>query len=37
VKPSSGRPARGRVWFLDLDDTLHEASHAIFAASGTWK
>jgi putative hydrolase of the HAD superfamily len=32
VKPLSGRPARGRVWFLDLDDTLHEASHAIFAA-----
>jgi putative hydrolase of the HAD superfamily len=21
-----------RVWFFDLDDTLHEASHAIFAA-----
>jgi putative hydrolase of the HAD superfamily len=23
---------RPRVWFLDLDDTLHHASHAIFAA-----
>jgi putative hydrolase of the HAD superfamily len=23
---------RPRVWFFDLDDTLHEASHAIFAA-----
>ena len=21
---------RGRVWFFDLDDTLHDASHAIF-------
>lgn len=26
------KPARNRVWFFDLDDTLHEASHAIFAA-----
>ncbi len=27
------RTARGRrVWFFDLDDTLHEASHAIFGA-----
>ncbi len=25
------KPA-GRVWFFDLDDTLHEASHAVFAA-----
>jgi putative hydrolase of the HAD superfamily len=25
-------PARQRVWFFDLDDTLHEASHAIFDA-----
>jgi putative hydrolase of the HAD superfamily len=24
--------ARRRVWFLDLDDTLHEASHTMFAA-----
>jgi putative hydrolase of the HAD superfamily len=31
VKLLSGRRA-SRVWFLDLDDTLHEASHAIFAA-----
>jgi putative hydrolase of the HAD superfamily len=26
------KPARHRVWFFDLDDTLHEASHAIFGA-----
>jgi putative hydrolase of the HAD superfamily len=25
----------GRVWFFDLDDTLHEASHAIFDAIDT--
>jgi putative hydrolase of the HAD superfamily len=31
LRPSTGRRAR-RVWFFDLDDTLHEASHAIFAA-----
>jgi putative hydrolase of the HAD superfamily len=24
--------ARRRVWFFDLDDTLHDASHAIFGA-----
>lgn len=24
--------SRRRVWFFDLDDTLHEASHAIFSA-----
>jgi len=27
--------ARRRVWFFDLDDTLHDASHAIFAAIDT--
>lgn len=26
------KPAGRRVWFFDLDDTLHEASHAIFGA-----
>ncbi len=30
AKPT-GR-GRRRVWFLDLDDTLHEASHSMFAA-----
>jgi putative hydrolase of the HAD superfamily len=38
---SANRPARARapagsppalVWFFDLDDTLHDASHAMFAA-----
>jgi putative hydrolase of the HAD superfamily len=28
----SGLPGTRRVWFLDLDDTLHDASHAIFGA-----
>lgn len=27
-----GSAAGGRVWFFDLDDTLHDASHAIFRA-----
>jgi putative hydrolase of the HAD superfamily len=29
------RCAKRRVWFFDLDDTLHDASHAIFAAIDT--
>src|SRR6266853_5699164 len=28
----SMRKRDGRVWFFDLDDTLHDASHAIFGA-----
>ncbi len=28
----SARPARPLVWFFDLDDTLHDASHAMFGA-----
>jgi putative hydrolase of the HAD superfamily len=28
----SGLAGARRVWFLDLDDTLHDASHAIFGA-----
>ena len=31
----SRRPPKHRVWFFDLDDTLHEASRAIFAAIDT--
>jgi len=27
------RPGRRRVWLFDLDDTLHDASHAIFRKS----
>lgn len=31
--PRAGAPARrAPVWFFDLDDTLHDASHAMFAA-----
>jgi putative hydrolase of the HAD superfamily len=31
--PSSGAVAApGRVWLFDLDDTLHDATHAVFAA-----
>lgn len=29
------RPARRPVWFFDLDDTLHDASHAIYRAIDT--
>ncbi len=29
---SSQGPSRRRVWFFDLDDTLHDASHSILAA-----
>jgi putative hydrolase of the HAD superfamily len=32
IKTSRKLPVRRRVWFFDLDDTLHEASPAIFAA-----
>jgi len=32
-RPRNGRPVRaGPVWFFDLDNTLHDATHAIFAA-----
>ena len=29
----SGRRRAGRVWLFDLDDTLHDATHAVFAAT----
>lgn len=29
-RPAPRRPARGRVWLFDLDDTLHNASHRAF-------
>jgi putative hydrolase of the HAD superfamily len=32
LRSGPGRHAGRRVWFFDLDDTLHEASHAIFPA-----
>lgn len=31
-RPAPRRPARGRVWLFDLDDTLHNASHRAFPA-----
>ncbi len=31
----NGVRSRRRVWFFDLDDTLHDASHAIFGAIDT--
>jgi len=30
---SAGAAGRGRVWFFDLDNTLHDASHAAFGAT----
>jgi len=32
VRPEGSRTRRPPVWFFDLDDTLHDASHAIFRA-----
>lgn len=32
VRPERSRPRRSPVWFFDLDNTLHDASHAIFRA-----
>ena len=32
MRSGPGRHTGRRVWFFDLDDTLHEASHAIFPA-----
>jgi putative hydrolase of the HAD superfamily len=30
--PAAGGSGQALVWFFDLDDTLHDASHAMFAA-----
>jgi len=32
VRPVGSRTRRPLVWFFDLDNTLHDASHAIFRA-----
>jgi putative hydrolase of the HAD superfamily len=32
VRPEGSRTHRPPVWFFDLDNTLHDASHAIFGA-----
>ena len=32
VRPEGSRTRRTPVWFFDLDNTLHDAAHAIFAA-----
>ena len=32
VRPAGSRTRRPLVWFFDLDNTLHDASHAIFGA-----
>ena len=32
VRPEASRTRRPPVWFFDLDNTLHDASHAIFRA-----
>ena len=31
AKPHSGKPGGSRTWLFDLDNTLHNASHAAFA------
>ena len=35
VRPAGSRTRRPPVWFFDLDNTLHDASHAIFRAIDT--
>ena len=35
ARPPPAPSRRPAVWFLDLDDTLHDASHAMFAAIDT--